>query len=238
MNPVRPVEIVGGGVAGLRAALAVDPRLSLTIVTKDDLLTSSSQWAQGGIAGVVEHLRPDRFDDEIGEPRIGLIEPAAEGDAVRLVDDALGIQPVQIAKHRLAHQIGMQRGDAIHRMRSDKGEMAHADAAPGLLVDKRHRGAEFDIARAALLGEAMAGLGDPFAIHAFCSNSRDEVRYYRVKDFAEPYGAVTRARLAGLRGMLSTRLGAALRQAGVEVAEAATLVQITFANDGYAVLYN
>jgi fructose-specific component phosphotransferase system IIB-like protein len=67
------------------------------------------------------------------------------------------------------------------------------------------------------LGEAMAGLGDPFAIHAFCSNSRDEVRYYRVKDFAEPYGAVTRARLAGLRGMLSTRLGAALRQAGAEV---------------------
>ena len=44
-------------------------------------------------------------------------------------------------------------------------------------------------AAAALLGEAMAGLGDPFAIHAFCSNGREDVRYYRVKDFAEPYGA-------------------------------------------------
>lgn len=77
-------------------------------------------------------------------------------------------------------------------------------------------------AAAVLLGEAMAGLGDPFAIHAFCSNGREEVRYYRVKDFWESYGDVTRARLAGLRGMLSTRLGAALRQAGAEVAQQPT----------------
>lgn len=77
-------------------------------------------------------------------------------------------------------------------------------------------------AAAALLAEAMAGLGDPFAIDAFCSNSRDEVRYYRVKGFGETYGPITRARLAGLRGMLSTRLGAALRQAGVEVARQPT----------------
>ncbi len=63
----------------------------------------------------------------------------------------------------------------------------------------------------------MSELGDPFAIHAFCSNGREEVRYYRVKDFTEPFAAGTRARLAGLRGMLSTRLGAALRQAGDEI---------------------
>jgi Mg-chelatase subunit ChlD len=77
-------------------------------------------------------------------------------------------------------------------------------------------------AAAALLGEAMAGLGDPFAIHAFCSNSREEVRYYRVKEFGETYGEVTRARLSSLRGMLSTRLGAALRQAGREVSRQST----------------
>jgi nitric oxide reductase NorD protein len=77
-------------------------------------------------------------------------------------------------------------------------------------------------AAAALLAEAMAGLGDPFAIHAFCSNGREEVRYYRVKDFSAAYGPVTRARLAGLRGMLSTRMGAALRQAGAEVARQPT----------------
>lgn len=77
-------------------------------------------------------------------------------------------------------------------------------------------------AAAALLAQAMSGLGDPFAMHAFCSKGREEVRYYRVKDFAESYSSATRARLAGLRGMLSTRLGAALRQAGTEIAGQAT----------------
>lgn len=77
-------------------------------------------------------------------------------------------------------------------------------------------------AAAALLAQAMADLGDPFALHAFCSNGREEVRYYRVKDFSEDNLAVVKARLAGLRGMLSTRLGAALRQAGAEIASQAT----------------
>ena len=59
------VLILGGGLAGLRAALAVDPRLSVTVVTKDDLRSSSSQWAQGGIAGVVDP--EDRFDNHVAD---------------------------------------------------------------------------------------------------------------------------------------------------------------------------
>ena len=59
------VLILGGGLAGLRAALAVDPRLSVTIVTKNNLQSSSSQWAQGGIAGV--HDPEDRFDNHVAD---------------------------------------------------------------------------------------------------------------------------------------------------------------------------
>ena len=59
------VLILGGGLAGLRAALAIDPRLSVTVVTKDDLRGSSSQWAQGGIAGVVDP--EDRFDNHVAD---------------------------------------------------------------------------------------------------------------------------------------------------------------------------
>jgi nitric oxide reductase NorD protein len=70
----------------------------------------------------------------------------------------------------------------------------------------------------ALLAHAMEGLGDLFAIHAFCSNGRDEVRYYRLKDFAGPYDDVAKRRLAGVSGKLSTRIGAALRHAGRELA--------------------
>ncbi len=50
------VLVVGGGLAGLRAANSVDPRLSVLVVTKDRLLQSNSTYAQGGIAGV---LGPD-----------------------------------------------------------------------------------------------------------------------------------------------------------------------------------
>ena len=47
------VLIIGGGLAGLRAALAVDPQLSVLLVTKDGRWESNSGHAQGGIAGAV-----------------------------------------------------------------------------------------------------------------------------------------------------------------------------------------
>ncbi len=57
------VLILGGGLAGLRAALAVDVGLKVTVITKDDLRGSSSVYAQGGIAGVVDP--EDRFDNHV-----------------------------------------------------------------------------------------------------------------------------------------------------------------------------
>ena len=44
------VLVIGAGVAGLRAANAVDPSLSVVVVTKDVMELSNSSWAQGGIA--------------------------------------------------------------------------------------------------------------------------------------------------------------------------------------------
>jgi len=48
------------------------------------------------------------------------------------------------------------------------------------------------------------------------------VQYYRFKDFNESYDDVARARLAGMRGGLSTRMGAALRHAGRHLAQQPT----------------
>lgn len=57
------ILIIGGGLAGLRAAIAVDPALSAVVVTKDEWRESNSNYAQGGIASV---LAPeDSFDDHI-----------------------------------------------------------------------------------------------------------------------------------------------------------------------------
>ncbi len=66
----------------------------------------------------------------------------------------------------------------------------------------------------ALLSWAIDGIGDPFAIHGFASDGRHDVQYYRFKDFAQPYDDDAKARLAGMKGGLSTRMGGALRHAG------------------------
>ena len=48
------VLILGSGIAGVRAALAVDPKLRVVVVSKDRADLSNSAWAQGGIAGVLD----------------------------------------------------------------------------------------------------------------------------------------------------------------------------------------
>jgi len=57
------VMIIGGGLAGLRAAGAVERHQRVLIVTKDQLRESSSNYAQGGIAGVLDP--EDRFENHI-----------------------------------------------------------------------------------------------------------------------------------------------------------------------------
>ncbi len=48
------VVVLGSGAAGLSAALAVRPVRSVLVVTKDVLSAGSTQWAQGGLAGVLD----------------------------------------------------------------------------------------------------------------------------------------------------------------------------------------
>jgi len=66
----------------------------------------------------------------------------------------------------------------------------------------------------ALLATSLASVAGDLAIHGFSSNGRHDVGYYRFKDFDQPYDELARARLAGMRAQLSTRLGSALRHAG------------------------
>src|SRR5947209_19743535 len=62
------VLIIGAGIAGLRAALAVPARFDVLVVTKDAIQQSNSAYAQGGIAGV---LSPeDRFENHIEDTLI------------------------------------------------------------------------------------------------------------------------------------------------------------------------
>jgi L-aspartate oxidase len=62
------VLIIGGGLAGLRAANAVDPSLGVLVVTKDVLVESNSTYAQGGIASVLD--AGDSFQEHVSDTLI------------------------------------------------------------------------------------------------------------------------------------------------------------------------
>ena len=66
---------------------------------------------------------------------------------------------------------------------------------------------------ATLVATAIDGIGDPFAVHGFASDGRHDVQYYRFKDFNQRLDDEAKSRLAGMRGGLSTRMGAAMRHA-------------------------
>ncbi|MBI5761690.1 MAG: L-aspartate oxidase [Planctomycetales bacterium] len=84
------VLIIGGGIAGLRAALAVDPRLQVIVVTKDVLAQSNSAYAQGGIAGVLDPV--DQFSNHIDDTVAagkGLCDQAVVEKVIREAPDRI-----------------------------------------------------------------------------------------------------------------------------------------------------
>jgi nitric oxide reductase NorD protein len=71
---------------------------------------------------------------------------------------------------------------------------------------------------ATIMASALEAAGDMLAIHGFCSDGREKVRYLRLKEFAEPLNDIVHARLARLTSSHSTRLGTAIRHAGRQLA--------------------
>jgi hypothetical protein len=70
---------------------------------------------------------------------------------------------------------------------------------------------------ATLVATAIEGIGDPFALHGFSSDGRHDVQYSRLKDFNQHFDDEAKSRLAGMKGGLSTRMGTALRHAGMHL---------------------
>jgi hypothetical protein len=86
-----------------------------------------------------------------------------------------------------------------------EGDEDYADAPSILSLTREATG---------LLAWAIDSIGDPFAVHGFASDDRHDVQYYRFKDFEKPCDDDAKARMAGMQGGLSTRMGAALRHVG------------------------
>ena len=51
-----------------------------------------------------------------------------------------GIDRVEGVEHGLAHQVGVQRRNAVDLVRTDEGEVPHSHPAPGVFVDQRNGG--------------------------------------------------------------------------------------------------
>jgi len=66
-----------------------------------------------------------------------------------------------------------------------------------------------------LFAEALAAVGDTFALYGFSSRRRDPIRFHTLKSFTENYDAAVRGRIQALRPGFYTRLGAAVRYASI-----------------------
>jgi nitric oxide reductase NorD protein len=109
------------------------------------------------------------------------------------------------------------RAECRHRDLSVLVLLDISESTKDKVVGSNNSVLELERQATALLAHAMSGLGDPFALAAFCSNQRDEVRYYRVKDFDSPYQDMSKANLAGLKSGFSTRIGTAMRHAAEDL---------------------
>ena len=85
------VLIIGGGIAGFRAALGIPESYRVLVVTKDEVRESNSHYAQGGIAGVLDP--EDRFDNHIADTLAagkGLCDPEVVEMVVREAPTRIG----------------------------------------------------------------------------------------------------------------------------------------------------
>src|SRR5437763_13215353 len=63
------VLIIGGGVAGLRAAIAASASAEVLLLTKDTIDQSNTWYAQGGIAAVLQPA--DSIESHVNDTKIG-----------------------------------------------------------------------------------------------------------------------------------------------------------------------
>ncbi len=180
--------------------------------------------------GLVARMR--RAFELLKPEGLALLRQWPEGDAFdyrALLDFAIDRRAGRIPSDRLF----------IKRLKQER------DVAVLLLVDLSRSTANpvagghttvLDLAKAAavLFCEALEVVGDNYAIAGFSGSGRHAVDFYGIKLFAEPLGQTVRARLSSLQPQRSTRMGAAIRQAGSWLAKAESRVRLLLVvSDGF-----
>ncbi|PXF20494.1 MAG: hypothetical protein CXX72_04800 [Methanobacteriota archaeon] len=122
------VTIVGSGIAGLFVSLrCARAGYQVALVTKKQLTDSSTNWAQGGIAGIL-----DSSDEEAVQAHV--LDTLAAGDG--LCDER--IANIVASEGRAHRQHRRQRGGLPHRRPHHRGRAVRP--GPGGGVRPRHGG--------------------------------------------------------------------------------------------------
>ncbi len=176
----------------------------------DEILTKYKPIA-GRIRHLIDALQPQGIVRRRG------YEEGEELDlnaAVRaMIDIRRGIMPdprinIRITRHvrDLSILVLMDLSESTNeKVGVNEGEPGYAQAPSVLDLTRESTG---------LLAWAIDSIGDNFAVHGFASDGRHDVQYFRFKDFDQAYDDEVKSRMAGMKGGLSTRMGAALRHAG------------------------
>jgi nitric oxide reductase NorD protein len=140
----------------------------------------------------------------------------AEGDVLDLdacIDAVTAVRSGQFPDHRVYERVAPRQRDLAVSLLLD---ISQSTADPVQRGDLTVLDVERDAA--AVLAHAMDELGDPFAINAFSSAGREDVRITPIKHFDAPLDNAVGTALSGVQSGYSTRLGAALRHVGAELA--------------------
>ncbi|MBW2976837.1 VWA domain-containing protein [Candidatus Woesearchaeota archaeon] len=68
-----------------------------------------------------------------------------------------------------------------------------------------------------IMSEALQELGDAFAIYAFSGFGRENVMFYNIKDFEEPYGQKTQSKISAMESKQATRIAPAIRHTAMKL---------------------
>ena len=167
----------------------------------DAILTEHKSVAYR-IRQIIDLLQPE------GVQRVRNMEDGDEIDINAAVDAMISIRMGEQPNPRITMRNVIKRRDLAVVVLLDLSESTNE------LVDGSDRTVlQLTREAAALVATAINGIGDPFALHGFASDGRHDVQYFRFKDFRHRFDDDVKARLAGMQGGLSTRMGAAMRHA-------------------------
>ena len=127
------VLIIGSGLAGLTSALKLADHKKVLIVSKREILDSSSQWAQGGVAAVMSnedsiesHVKDTEFvGGGLTDPKVASFVASHGKEAIQWLNDL----HVPFSRDDTTHQFHLTKeGGHSHR------RVVHAKDATGLAI--------------------------------------------------------------------------------------------------------